>query len=148
MATPRTAVTRLDLSFSYQEISLASVMRKFIGLRVLPALGVDEVDTGRAARQRLKPQRPAPGIQVQATRPLDIVLQPVEQRLAHCVRRRPDPAVRRLEPASPPLPANDAQAARLHFSPPTMTVCMPSMFSVDCIALVICSRVTALMRSI
>eukprot|EP00913_Durusdinium_trenchii_P028457 g26685.t1 len=40
MAVPSTAITRFDLSISYAEFSLLANQRKFIGLRVLPALMV------------------------------------------------------------------------------------------------------------
>lgn len=40
MAAPSTAITRLDLSLSYSEFSLIANMQKFIGLQVLPPLGV------------------------------------------------------------------------------------------------------------
>lgn len=42
MAAPSTAITRLDLSISYSEFSLLANMQKFIGLRVLPPLGVSQ----------------------------------------------------------------------------------------------------------
>lgn len=42
MAAPSTAITRFDLSLSYQEFNLIASIKKFIGLRVLPALGVDQ----------------------------------------------------------------------------------------------------------
>lgn len=40
MASPSTAITRLDMSMTYQEFSLAANQRKFIGLQVLPPIGV------------------------------------------------------------------------------------------------------------
>lgn len=40
MAAPSTAITRLDLSLTYQEFSLMANRMRFIGLRVLPALAV------------------------------------------------------------------------------------------------------------
>ncbi len=40
MSSPSTAITRLDLSISYAEFSLIANMQKFIGLQVLPPLGV------------------------------------------------------------------------------------------------------------
>jgi hypothetical protein len=40
MASPRTAINRFDLSLSYSEFSLRANRRGFIGLRVLPAVGV------------------------------------------------------------------------------------------------------------
>lgn len=40
MAAPSTAITRLDLSFGYGEFSLMANRNKFIGLRVLPPIGV------------------------------------------------------------------------------------------------------------
>jgi hypothetical protein len=42
MVAFRTAVTRLDQSFTYSEVMLQSVIDKFIGLRVLPVLSVQE----------------------------------------------------------------------------------------------------------
>lgn len=42
MATPSTAITRLDLSVSYREFSLEANRKRFIGLQVLPALGVSQ----------------------------------------------------------------------------------------------------------
>jgi len=42
MAAPSTAITRLDLSLTYHEFSLLANQKKFIGLRVLPALGVEQ----------------------------------------------------------------------------------------------------------
>lgn len=38
--SPSTAITRLDMSLTYQEFSLAANQRKFIGLQVLPPIGV------------------------------------------------------------------------------------------------------------
>ena len=40
MASPTTAITRFDLSLMYSEFSLIANQRKYIGLRVLPAVGV------------------------------------------------------------------------------------------------------------
>ena len=40
MAQPSSAITRFDLSMSYVEFSLAANRRKFIGLNVLPPIGV------------------------------------------------------------------------------------------------------------
>jgi hypothetical protein len=40
MASPSTAITRFDLSIAYAEFNLLNNMKKFIGLKVLPALGV------------------------------------------------------------------------------------------------------------
>jgi hypothetical protein len=42
MGAPSTAITRLDLSLTYQEFSLIANRSKFIGLRVLPPLGVQQ----------------------------------------------------------------------------------------------------------
>lgn len=42
MSAPSTAITRLDLSISYAEFGLAANQQKFIGLRVMPPLGVDQ----------------------------------------------------------------------------------------------------------
>lgn len=42
MGAPSTAITRLDLSLSYQEFSVIANQKKFIGLRVLPPLGVEQ----------------------------------------------------------------------------------------------------------
>jgi hypothetical protein len=40
MAAPSTAITRLDLSVSYGEFSLVNNLRKFVGLYMMPMLGV------------------------------------------------------------------------------------------------------------
>lgn len=40
MASPSTAITRFDLSLTYSEFSVVANQRKFIGLKVLPAVGV------------------------------------------------------------------------------------------------------------
>ena len=40
MGAPSTAITRLDLSLTYQEFNIIANLRRFIGLRVLPPLGV------------------------------------------------------------------------------------------------------------
>lgn len=40
MASPSTAITRFDLSLTYSEFSVAANQRNFIGLKVLPAIGV------------------------------------------------------------------------------------------------------------
>src|ERR1043165_2063806 len=40
MASPSPAITRFDLSIAYAEFNLLNNMKKFIGLKVLPALGV------------------------------------------------------------------------------------------------------------
>ena len=40
MASPTTAITRFDLSLMYSEFSLIANQRNYIGLRVLPAVGV------------------------------------------------------------------------------------------------------------
>lgn len=40
MAQPSTAITRFDLSLSYQEFSLRANQRRFIGLKVLPPIAV------------------------------------------------------------------------------------------------------------
>jgi len=42
MASPSTAITRLDLSMSYGEFSLLANQQKYIGLQVLPPLGVSQ----------------------------------------------------------------------------------------------------------
>src|SRR5689334_21445185 len=42
MGAPITAITRLDLSLTYQEFSLLANLKKFIGLLVLPPLGVEQ----------------------------------------------------------------------------------------------------------
>jgi hypothetical protein len=42
MGAPSTAITRLDLSLTYQEFSLLANIKKFIGLLVLPPLGVEQ----------------------------------------------------------------------------------------------------------
>lgn len=42
MSAPSSAITRLDLSMSYGEFSLAANQRKFIGLKVLPPLAVSQ----------------------------------------------------------------------------------------------------------
>lgn len=42
MGAPSTAITRLDLSLTYQEFSLLANQMKFIGLLVLPPLGVEQ----------------------------------------------------------------------------------------------------------
>jgi hypothetical protein len=42
MAAPSTAITRLDLSIGYNEFNLLANINKFIGLLVLPPLGVDQ----------------------------------------------------------------------------------------------------------
>jgi len=42
MAAPSTAITRLDLSLTYQEFSLLANQKKYIGLRVLPPIGVEQ----------------------------------------------------------------------------------------------------------
>jgi len=39
---PSTGITRLDLSLTYQEFSLLANLRKFIGLKVLPPIGVEQ----------------------------------------------------------------------------------------------------------
>jgi hypothetical protein len=53
-------------------------------------LDVHEHDVRGAARQRLEPQRAAAREQVEAPAADHPLLEPVEQRLAHSVRRRPD----------------------------------------------------------
>ena len=53
-------------------------------------LAIHERHVRRAARQRFEPERAAAREQIQAARADDRVLQPVEQRLAHAVGRRPD----------------------------------------------------------
>ena len=42
MSSPTSAITRLDLSFTYNEFNIAANLGKFIGLQVLPALGVEQ----------------------------------------------------------------------------------------------------------
>lgn len=42
MVAFRSAVTRLDQSFTYQEVMLETIRRKFIGLRAMPVLAVQE----------------------------------------------------------------------------------------------------------
>src|SRR5689334_216694 len=42
MATPSTAITRLDLSLTYQEFALLANLKKFIGLMVLPPIAVEQ----------------------------------------------------------------------------------------------------------
>lgn len=42
MGAPSTAITRLDLSLTYLEFSALANQKKFIGLRVLPPLGVEQ----------------------------------------------------------------------------------------------------------
>lgn len=42
MGAPSTAITRLDLSLTYQEFAAIANQKKFIGLKVLPALGVQQ----------------------------------------------------------------------------------------------------------
>lgn len=42
MGAPSTAITRLDLSLTYQEFNLLANIKKFIGLRVLPPLSVEQ----------------------------------------------------------------------------------------------------------
>ena len=42
MASPSNAITRLDLSLTYQEFSLAANQQKFIGLQVLPPIAVSQ----------------------------------------------------------------------------------------------------------
>jgi hypothetical protein len=42
MGAPSTAITRLDLSLTYQEFSAMANQKKFIGLRVLPPIGVEQ----------------------------------------------------------------------------------------------------------
>lgn len=42
MGAPSVAITRLDLSLTYQEFSSLANQKKFIGLRVLPALAVEQ----------------------------------------------------------------------------------------------------------
>lgn len=42
---PSTAITRFDLSISYAEFNLRANLRKYIGLRVFPALGVANMTT-------------------------------------------------------------------------------------------------------
>ncbi|WP_425618035.1 hypothetical protein NA78x_001728 [Anatilimnocola sp. NA78] len=42
MGAPSTAITRLDLSLTYGEFSLYANLKKFIGLMVLPAIGVEQ----------------------------------------------------------------------------------------------------------
>lgn len=41
MGAPSTAVTRLDLSLTYQEFNIYANLQKFIGLKVLPPMGVE-----------------------------------------------------------------------------------------------------------
>jgi len=41
MGSPSTAITRLDLSISYAEFALAAARKGYIGLQVMPAIGVD-----------------------------------------------------------------------------------------------------------
>ena len=66
---------------------------------------------GRAARQRLDAQRAAAGEQVQHPHAGDVRRQPVEQRLAHAVRRGPQ--ARRIRKGQ--LPAAQAAADDAHF---------------------------------
>jgi len=42
MAVPTTAISRFDLGMSYTEFSLEANRRKFIGLKVLPPVGVSQ----------------------------------------------------------------------------------------------------------
>jgi len=42
MATPTTAISRFDLSITYNEFSLLANQRKFIGLQALPPIGVSQ----------------------------------------------------------------------------------------------------------
>jgi len=42
MPSPSTAITRLDLSLTYQEFSLVANQQKYIGLQVLPPLAVSQ----------------------------------------------------------------------------------------------------------
>ena len=42
MSAPSTAITRLDLSLTYQEFALLANQKKFIGLRVLPPIAVEQ----------------------------------------------------------------------------------------------------------
>src|SRR3972149_10654017 len=42
MASPSTAITRFDLSLTYQEFSLVANQQKFIGLQVLPPIAVSQ----------------------------------------------------------------------------------------------------------
>src|SRR4029079_7621580 len=62
-----------------------------------------------ASRERLEPERPRTGIQVEAALAGHPVLQPVEQRLAHAIAGRPNLAVRELPAAPAPAAGDDAQ---------------------------------------
>ena len=62
-------------------------------------IAVDRHRERRAARQRLERQRAAPGVEVEASPAGQVLAQPVEQRLAHAVGRRPQ-ARRRAESGS------------------------------------------------
>src|SRR6185295_9721489 len=72
-------------------------------------LAIDESHVRGTARQRLETQRSAAREQIQATRAHDLLLQPVEERLAHAVGRRPDSRERRKDDArAAPAAADDA----------------------------------------
>ena len=63
----------------------------------------------RTARERLKAQRTTSGKQIETTEPIQSLSEPVEQRLPHPVRRRPQArCIRETDPAAAPVPANDA----------------------------------------
>src|ERR1700682_946166 len=72
-------------------------------------LMVHEGDERRATRQRLDPERSRAREEVEHVRSLDPRSDEVEDRLLDHALRGPDP-FRRLEPASPRLPAADSQS--------------------------------------
>jgi hypothetical protein len=76
-------------------------------------IAFDEVGPSRATRQRFDAERTGTGEQVKTTRAVDHRHQPVEQRFAHAIRRRP--YVRRIghrEFRSAQAAADDAQFSR------------------------------------
>jgi hypothetical protein len=75
---------------------------------------LDEHHFTGAARQRLQPQGAGPGEQVQTSSPRGVVLQPIEQGLAHTVRRRAQALhIGELHPAPAPCPRDDADRVLL-----------------------------------
>src|SRR5579871_4835640 len=76
-------------------------------------IAVHEGHRSRPARERFQAQRTAAGEQVEAARAGQLRREPVEQGLAHAVRRRPDVCIRReAQLPAAPAAADDAQYAR------------------------------------
>ena len=74
--------------------------------------GLDEHHLPGPARQRLEAERPRAGEQVEAASVGDRMLQPIEQRLAHAIGRRPKPwRIREVHPPTAPHSADDAHGA-------------------------------------